>query len=150
MNVGVVVNIISILLGILGGSGGLFAFIISMKQHGLREEKQSSGEWQTLYEEVRDQYRSQLSTNKILQDEVFKLKTELNKLNLEINSYKHYDSFILEQEGYISALLSVIEPIVSPDIFNSLCNRKPSRSTALTVKHAAVAVDTKDVNTNAN
>ena len=48
-----VFEIVLAIIGILGGSGGVFAFITARQQNNIQDRSSSAEEWQRLYTEMK-------------------------------------------------------------------------------------------------
>lgn len=127
MDSGIIIAIISGAFALIGGGGGIFAFITSRQKNNLDEHSSSVSEWQALYEEMKVRLDDQEKDNKELRAEVLKLREELSKLTIELNNYKKYDSYIKDLESYANYLLGAIKPLISDDAFKSINNKKPHK-----------------------
>lgn len=128
MSEAVVTVLITSIATLLVGSGGILTFI-SARSKGKTEERASSVlEWKALYDEMRKRLDNQEEDNSTLRTEVFSLKQEIAKMNLELDAYKKSDIYIRELEMYAETLLTVIQPLISEDAYRRLENKKPQRN----------------------
>lgn len=125
MDTNLIVGIVSAAFALIGGGGGIFAFMTSRQKNNLDEHSSSVSEWQALYEEMKKRLDDQEKDNKELRAQVLKLREELSRLTIELNNYKKYDSYIKDLESYGDYLLSAIKPLISEDAYNSLANKRP-------------------------
>lgn len=111
----------------LCGAGGIFVFLNNKQKNDIDDRSSSVGEWQTLYNEMKDRLDEQEKQNKELQKEISQLRQTISELQIELNSYKKYENYIYDLEGYNKTLLDVIKPLVKDDVYNNLVVKKPIR-----------------------
>lgn len=121
-------EILIAVVGILGGSGGLFAFINARQQNKIQDRNSSAEEWQRLYNEMKDRLDEQEKANNDLRREITELKTQLQTLTNELDTYKKYSNYVNKLESYVTTLLSTIKPMISADAYNTLLAKKPQQA----------------------
>lgn len=122
-----VFEIIIALIGILGGSGGVFAFINAHHQNKIQDRNSSAEEWQELYKEMKERLDQQEATNRNLKQEITELKNQIRALTTELETYKKYDNYITSLEMYVKSVLNAMKPLVTADVYKSLCDKRPRR-----------------------
>lgn len=122
-----VLGIIVALAGLIGGGGGLLAYLNTRQKNKLDEQVESVSEWKALYEEMRDRYKAQEEVNKAMKKELESLKQQIGTLSIDLQSYQKYDGYIIALETYINVILNAIKPMLSNSAYNSLEAQRPAR-----------------------
>ena len=122
-----IITAITSAIAILCGAGGVFVFLNNKQKNDIDDRTSSVEEWQKLYNEMKSRLDKQEEQNKNLQNEISQLRTTISELQVELNSYKKYENYIYELEGYNKTLLDVIKPLVKEDVYNNLIIKKPVR-----------------------
>ena len=121
------IAIITSLVSILAGGGGVFAFFNTKKKNNMSEQELAVAEWKDLYDEMRSRLDEQEKENNKLKNELFELKESINKLTIELENYKKYDSYINELEKYVEHLLHIIKSVNSEDAYRNVMAKKPQK-----------------------
>ena len=124
----IVIALITGLVSLLAGGGGVFAFFNSRQKSKQSEHESTVSEWKALYDEMKTRLDEQEDQNKKLHDDIFKLKETVNNLTIELQNYKKYDSYINELEKYVEHLLHIIKGVSSEDAYRNLNAKKPRRT----------------------
>ena len=127
MNQTVLTVILTSLVTLVAGGGGVFTFITARKKQQSDNNSSSILEWKGLYDEMKQRLDDQEEDNCKLRQDVINLQQEISRLNIELNTYKRFDTYVGEMEVYIDGLLAAIKPLISEDAYKSLQNKKPQR-----------------------
>lgn len=127
MDTNMVRDIILAVLGIVGGSGGILAFIVSFKKAKDAEKHDATDQWRVLFEDTLERLQKQEDTNHMLQSEINTLRAELTRINTELIGYKKYDGYITELESYTNSLQQVFKSLVSNEAYTSVVSSRPQR-----------------------
>lgn len=122
-------NILIAVLGLLGGSGGVFAFINAHQKNKIEDRNSSADEWQQLYTEMKSRLDKQEKNNEALKRELSDLKSQIKALTTELEAYKKYDEYITDLEIYTNNLLTALKPLVAEEVYKSLAEKRPQRRT---------------------
>lgn len=123
----IVIAIITGLVGLFSGGGGIFAYI-NHKQKTKQDAHDSAvSEWKELYDEMKRRLDAQEDENQKLKDEIFELRQSITSLNIELQNYKKYDTYINNLEKYIDNLLHVCEGTFSEDAYKNIKAKRPQR-----------------------
>lgn len=115
------------LVTLIAGGGGIFTFISARKKQQSDDNSSSTLEWKSLYDEMKQRLDDQEKDNCRLRQDVINLQQEISKLNIELNTYKKFDTYVGEMEVYIDGLLAAIKPLISESAYRSLQDKKPQR-----------------------
>ena len=127
MDSALILGIVSSVVGLLGGGGGVFAFITSRQKAKVQLHTSSITEWKQLYDEMKERLDCQEQENQKLREEIFELRNQLNELTLELASYKKYDGYIKDLEVYIDMVLHTLKPLTSEDAYKTLKVKRPQK-----------------------
>ena len=124
----VYIALITGLISLFAGGGGVFAYLTSKEKSKQSEHESSVLEWKALYDEMKERLDEQEDQNRKLCDDIFKLKETVNNLTIELQNYKKYDSYINELEKYVEHLLHTIKGVLSEDAYRNLNAKKPRKT----------------------
>ena len=119
--------ILTSLVTLIAGGGGIFTFISARKKQQSDDNSSSTLEWKSLYDEMKQRLDGQEEDNCKLRQDVIDLQQEISRLNIELNAYKRFDTYVGEMEVYIDGLLAAIRPLISEAAYRSLQDKKPQR-----------------------
>lgn len=120
-------TIITGIIMLLSGSGGVFIYFTSKAKHKQHVHESAISEWKQLYDEMRNRLDEQEKENQSLKNELNNLRTEITKLRIEISTYKKYDNYISMLEKYVDHLLHTSKGLLSEDAYKNLCAKRPIR-----------------------
>lgn len=121
----IIISIITGLVSLLAGGGGVFAYLTHRDKLKHKEHESSITEWKALYDEMKLRLDEQESENKKLKDELFELKQDINGLTLELQNYKKYDTYIFELEKYIDHVLHTSQSLLTLEAYTNLKGKRP-------------------------
>lgn len=123
----VVIAIITGLVSLCAGGGGVFVYLSSKEK--IKQEQHSSAidEWKALYDEMRKRLDDQEQENKKLSKEISDLKQTVNTLNNELQNYKIYDTYIIELEKYVDHLLHTSKSLLTAESYKNICAKRPRK-----------------------
>lgn len=124
----VVIAIITGIVSLIAGGGGVFAYLSSRQKAKQTAHDSAVSEWKELYDEMKDRLDSQEEENKRLHDEILSLKETVNNLTIELQNYKKYDTYINELEKYVDHLLHTAKSMVNEEAYRNLCSKRPRRN----------------------
>lgn len=124
----VLIAIITGGISLLAGGGGVFAYLTSKQKAKQTQHDSAISEWKDLYDEMKHRLDVQESENRKLYDEVFELKETVNKLTIELQNYKKYDSYINELEKYVDHVLHTSKSLITDEAYKNLCSKRPRRN----------------------
>ena len=124
----VVIAIITGIISLIAGGGGVFAYLSSRQKAKQTAHDSAVSEWKDLYDEMKDRLDSQERENKNLRNEITSLKETVNKLTIELQNYKKYDTYIYELEKYVDHLLHSAQSMVNEEAYKNLCSKRPRRN----------------------
>lgn len=119
--------IVTGVVSLICGGGGLFAYLSARAQNKVTERSSSVAEWKELYDEMKARLDSQEKENEELRDRVAELTQEISKLRIEVNNYKKYDKYVSKMEIYIDTLLSALKPLITSEAYESIVSKKPEK-----------------------
>lgn len=119
--------IITSIVSIFTGGGGVFLYLTNKQKHKQKAHDNSVAEWKQLYDEMKHRLDDQEEENKKLRDEIYKLKEDINRLNLDLANYKKYDTYIIELEKYIDHLLHTCKSLITEEAYRNLFLKKPQK-----------------------
>ena len=122
-----ILGIISSLVALIGGGGGLLAFLNTRQKNAHEERSSSVLEWKQLYDEMKQRLDSQEEENNKLRQELTELQSQMINLQGELDKYKRYDNYVYELEAYIDILLRTVQTLTSEESFQVLLSRRPIR-----------------------
>lgn len=125
----VITEALTILISLLVGSGGVFAFLQHKDKHKRAQHASSVSEWKELYDEMKDRLDKQEEENEKLVKEIFELKEQVHALTLELTNYKTYDKYINDLEKYIEHILDGYKSLVNEEAYKNICAKKPIKAT---------------------
>jgi len=125
----VLIAVITGVVTLIAGGGGVFAFLTSKQKTKQDAHESAVTEWKELYDEMRSRLDEQEKENDKLRDEIHSLKESVNKLTIELQNYKKYDTYINELEKYVEHLLHTAKSLINEEAYRNLCAKKPRRST---------------------
>lgn len=124
----VVIAIITGIVSLVAGGGGVFAYLSSRQKAKQTAHDSAVFEWKDLYDEMKDRLDTQEEENKRLRDEIHSLKQTVNNLTIELQNYKKYDTYINELEKYVDNLLHTIKGLVNEDGYSNIASKRPNRN----------------------
>lgn len=124
----VVIAIITSIVSLVAGGGGVFAYLSSRQKSKQIMHDSTVSEWKELYDEMKDRLDTQEEENKRLHDEIISLKETVNKLTIELQNYKKYDTYINELEKYVDHLLNTAKSMINDEAYKNLCAKRPRRN----------------------
>ena len=127
MNETILTVLITAIVTLLTGSGGLFAYLQYKKKASIEAEQSSAEEWHTLYNEMKERLEAQDLANKRLSEEVRELKVQLSRLTVELEGYKKFDHYVNELEVYTNTVLQALKPLVTEEAYDSILDKRPYR-----------------------
>lgn len=120
--------IISGLVSLFAGAGGVFVYL-SNKQKTKQDAHESAiSEWKNLYDEMRKRLDEQEKENKDLRTELLQLKQHVNNLTIELQNYKKYDTYISELDKYVDHLLHTSKSLMTDEAYKNISSKRPRRS----------------------
>lgn len=123
-----IVSLVIAVVGLVGGSGGLFAFLSARAQNKVTDRSSSVAEWKELYDEMKERLDAQEEENEKLREQVRALTSELDNLKTELVNYKTYDKYVDKLESYTDMLLGTIKPMIAVESYDVLLKKKPERT----------------------
>lgn len=124
----VIVAIITGVVSLIAGGGGVFAYLNSKQKAKQTAHESAVSEWKELYDEMKKRLDTQEEENRRLQGEISSLKQTVNNLTIELQNYKKYDTYINELEKYVDHLLHTTKSLVNEDAYRNLCSKRPRRN----------------------
>ncbi len=124
----VVIAIITGVVSLVAGGGGVFAYLSSRQKAKQTAHDSAVSEWKELYDEMKDRLDNQEEENRQLRDEILALKQTVNNLTVELQNYKKYDTYINELEKYVDHLLHTAKSMINEDAYRNLCSKRPRRN----------------------
>lgn len=121
----VAVAIITGLVSILAGGGGVFWFLSNNQKNKNDRETSAVSEWMHLYEEMKSRLDEQEKENEELKQELNDMRQEIAKLAIELTNYKNYDRYIADVEAYVEHLLHTIETLSNHESYIACLKKKP-------------------------
>lgn len=120
-----VIPIITLLVG--SGGMGIFNYLSKKRQLIDDNQRNTTSEWMALYTEVRSELQRQQDENSSLRDSIHELQTQVNNLQIELQTYKNYETYIVEQDKYISHILHTLKSLTTEEAYKSIEAKKPIR-----------------------
>lgn len=124
----VVIAIITGIVSLLAGGGGVFAYLSSKQKAKQTAHDSAVSEWKELYDEMKERLDGQEEENRKLHSEILSLKQTVNNLTIELQNYKKYDTYINELEKYVDHLLHTAKSMVNEEAYRNLCSKRPRRN----------------------
>lgn len=121
------VAIITGIVSIIAGGGGVFAYLKSKNKAKLDEHSMAVSEWKDLYDEMKERLDKQEKENEELKSELIVLKEEISKLTIELQNYKKYDTYINNLERYVEHLLHSFKTLATDEAYQNMLNKKPEK-----------------------
>lgn len=121
------INIVTAIVGAIAGGGGVLAFLNNRQQNKQNQHSSSITEWKELYDEMKLRLDEQERENDELRTEIFELRESVNKLTLELDNYKKYDSYINDLEKYVDHVLHTTQSLLNEEAYKNLCLKRPIR-----------------------
>lgn len=127
MDNSIIIAIVTSLVGLIGGGGGVLAFLSTSQK--TKEDSRSSSviEWKQLYDEMKARLDSQEIENRQLRDEINELKLQIVSLNIELENYRLFDAYIHDLESYAYQLERLVRPFITSEAYDNLMDRRPSK-----------------------
>lgn len=123
----IVIAIVTGIVSVLAGGGGMFAYLTAKQKNKQDAHESAVSEWKDLYDEMRSRLDTQEQENVKLKRELFQLKESINKLNIELQNYKKYESYINDLEKYIDHLLHTIHTVSTEEAYINASKKRPMR-----------------------
>lgn len=127
MDTTLIIGIITSLVALVGGGGGILAYISSTQKNKQDAQSASVTEWKQLYDEMKSRLDSQEIENRELRDEINNLKLQIVSLNIELENYRLFDAYIHDLEAYSSQLERVVRPLITNDAYDTLVEKRPEK-----------------------
>lgn len=121
----IVVAIITGVVSLLTGAGGVLIFINNRSKINADNQDLAVSEWKELYDEMKERLDSQEEENKKLRDELYELREAMAKLNLELQNYKKYGAYINKLEKYIDHLLHTFKTVSTEEAYKNMSAKRP-------------------------
>lgn len=122
-----ILGIITSLVALIGGGGGILAFITAKQKNAHDERSSSVLEWKQLYDEMKVRLDCQEEENTRLRQEIEELRSNLVDLKGELDRYRRYDNYVYELETYINVILQTVHSMVSEEAYKAMEKRRPIR-----------------------
>lgn len=120
--------IISGLVSLFVGAGGVFAYLSNKQKIKQNAHESAISEWKNLYDEMRKRLDEQEKENKDLRTELLQLKQHVNNLTIELQNYKKYDTYISELDKYVDHLLHTSKSLMTDEAYKNISSKRPRRS----------------------
>ena len=127
MNDAVIVSIITGIVTLLAGGGGLFFFINAQSKNKLDQDTNTTAEWQTLYLEMRKENQAISSENENLKKRMDSLTNQISELRIQVSTHQNMDMYISQLEIYAESMLALVKPFITEQAYNDLLCRRPIR-----------------------
>lgn len=120
--------IISGLVSLFAGAGGVFVYLNNKQKTKQDAHESAISEWKNLYDEMRKRLDEQEKENKDLRTELLQLKQHVNNLTIELQNYKKYDTYISELDKYVDHLLHTSKSLMTDEAYKNISSKRPRRS----------------------
>lgn len=124
----VLIAVITGIVSLIAGGSGVFVYFSNRDKTKLNAQELAVTEWKELYDEMRKRLDEQEEENKKLKNEIFELKESISKLNIDLQNYKKYDSYINELEKYIEHLLHTLKSLSTDEAYKNIKCKRPIKS----------------------
>lgn len=127
MSDAVIVSVITGIVTLLAGGGGIFFFVNARSKNKLEQDINTTAEWQTLYVEMRKENQAISSENENLKKRMDSLTKQIADLKMQVSIHQNMDIYISQLEIYAESMLALVKPFITEQAYNDLLCRRPIR-----------------------